>query len=66
MEDGYEMSALVSLVSEEAWEVVVIPLNVDVFACRYTFIPKYEPDETIDWYKARLVVNVLTLTSGVD
>ncbi|KAL0358150.1 UNVERIFIED_CONTAM: Retrovirus-related Pol polyprotein from transposon RE2 [Sesamum calycinum] len=56
-----EMSALIS---RGTWELVEVPLNTDVVACRWVFTLKFRADGTLERYKARLVAKGFTQTYG--
>ncbi|KAL0370961.1 UNVERIFIED_CONTAM: Retrovirus-related Pol polyprotein from transposon RE2 [Sesamum angustifolium] len=58
-----EMSALVS---RGTWELVEVPPNVDIVACRWVFTLKFRADGTLERYKARLLAKGFTQTYGVD
>ncbi|KAK4403247.1 Retrovirus-related Pol polyprotein from transposon RE2 [Sesamum angolense] len=58
-----EMSALVS---RGTWELVEVPPNADIVACRWVFTLKFRADGTLERYKARLVAMGFTQTYGVD
>ncbi|KAK4386010.1 Retrovirus-related Pol polyprotein from transposon RE2 [Sesamum angolense] len=58
-----EMSALVS---RGTWELVEVPPNADIVACRWVFTLKFRADGTLERYKARLVAKGFTRTYGVD
>ncbi|KAK4406722.1 Retrovirus-related Pol polyprotein from transposon RE2 [Sesamum angolense] len=58
-----EMSALVS---RGTWELVEVPPNADIVACRWVFTLKFRADGTLERYKARLVAKGFTQTYGVD
>ncbi|KAK4381159.1 Retrovirus-related Pol polyprotein from transposon TNT 1-94 [Sesamum angolense] len=58
-----EMSALIS---RGTWELVEVPPNADIVACRWVFTLEFRADGTLEWYKARLVAKGFTQTYGVD
>ncbi|KAK4390758.1 Retrovirus-related Pol polyprotein from transposon RE2 [Sesamum angolense] len=58
-----EMSALVS---RGTWELVEVPHNADIVACRWVSTLKFRADGTLERYKARLVAKGFTQTYGVD
>ncbi|KAK4406515.1 Retrovirus-related Pol polyprotein from transposon RE1 [Sesamum angolense] len=58
-----EMSALIS---RGTWELVEVPPNADIVACRWVFTLKFRADGTLERYKARLVAKGFTQTYGVD
>ncbi|KAL0288861.1 UNVERIFIED_CONTAM: Retrovirus-related Pol polyprotein from transposon RE1 [Sesamum angustifolium] len=58
-----EMSALIS---RGTWELVEVPPNADIVACRWVFTLKFRANRTLKWYKARLVAKGFTQTYGVD
>ncbi|KAK4403222.1 Retrovirus-related Pol polyprotein from transposon RE2 [Sesamum angolense] len=58
-----EMSALIS---RGTWELVEVPPNADIVACRWVFTLKFHADGTRERYKARLVAKGFTQTYGVD
>ena len=41
-------------------------VGANVVACKWVFAVKYQPDETIDKFKACLVAKGFTQTYGVD
>jgi len=49
-----------ALTSRETWELVLAPTNTGVVGCRWVFTLKYHPDESVDRYKARLVIKDFT------
>ncbi|KAL0294480.1 UNVERIFIED_CONTAM: Copia protein [Sesamum angustifolium] len=57
-----EMYALI----ERAWELVEVPPNADVVACRWVFNVKFWADAIFERYKARLVAKGFTQTYGID
>jgi len=44
-----------ALTSREIWELVCILIDVVVVGCRWVFTLKYQPDGSVDRYKARLI-----------
>ncbi|KAL0285929.1 UNVERIFIED_CONTAM: Retrovirus-related Pol polyprotein from transposon RE2 [Sesamum angustifolium] len=48
------------------WELVEVPLNADIVACRWVFTLKFRADGTLERYKARLVAKGFTQTYGMD
>ncbi|KAL0368884.1 UNVERIFIED_CONTAM: Sucrose transport protein SUC4 [Sesamum calycinum] len=54
-----------TLISRGTWELVAVPPNADVVACRWVFTLKFWADETFERYKARLVAKGFTQTFGV-
>ncbi|KAK4382102.1 Retrovirus-related Pol polyprotein from transposon RE2 [Sesamum angolense] len=58
-----EMSALIS---KGTWELVEVPPNADIVACRWVFTLKFRANGTIERYKARLVAKDFTQTYGMD
>ncbi|KAL0313654.1 UNVERIFIED_CONTAM: Retrovirus-related Pol polyprotein from transposon RE1 [Sesamum calycinum] len=58
-----EMSALIS---RGTWELVEVPPNADIVACRWVFNRKFHADGTLERYKAHLVAKGFTQTYGVD
>ncbi|KAL0298831.1 UNVERIFIED_CONTAM: Retrovirus-related Pol polyprotein from transposon RE1 [Sesamum radiatum] len=55
-----------ALISRGTWELVEVPPNADIVACRWVSTLKFRADGTLEWYKARLVAKGFTLTYGVD
>lgn len=54
------------LEKNQTWEVVDLPKQKRVRGCRYPFTIKYKYDETIEKFKARLVVKGYTQTYEID
>nr|GEY34820.1 putative RNA-directed DNA polymerase [Tanacetum cinerariifolium] len=61
MED--EMRALEK---NKTWETCVLPLGKKTVGCRWVFTIKYNPDDTIERYNARLVAKGYTQTYSID
>lgn len=61
MQDEYE-----SLMKNNTWKLVNLPKNESVIDNRWVFKIKYNPDDSIERYKARLVVRGFTQQYGVN
>jgi len=55
-----------ALESNQTWEIVLLSKNKTVIGCKWVFKIKYNVDETIERYKARLVVKGYTQTKDID
>ncbi|KAL0375663.1 UNVERIFIED_CONTAM: Retrovirus-related Pol polyprotein from transposon RE2 [Sesamum calycinum] len=55
-----------ALISRGTWELVEVPPNADIVACRWVFTLKFRADGTLERYKAHLVAKGFTQTYGVD
>ncbi|GMF21325.1 unnamed protein product [Phytophthora fragariaefolia] len=55
-----------ALVKNGTWELVPLPKGRTVLGCHWAFDVKYNPDGTIDRFKARLVVRGNTQIYGID
>ncbi|KAJ0511512.1 putative RNA-directed DNA polymerase [Helianthus annuus] len=59
--DEYE-----ALLANNTWELVPRPAGAPVIRCMWLFRRKFHADDTLERYKARLVVNGKSQTVGVD
>ncbi|KAL9281348.1 putative RNA-directed DNA polymerase [Arabidopsis thaliana] len=50
----------------KTWSVVSLPPGKNVIGCKWVYTIKYNPDGTIERYKARLVAKEFTQQEGVD
>ena len=70
LEDPKWKSAMVeemkALWKNSTWKLVQLPMGKKMIGCKWVFSVKYKSDETIDRYKARLVVKGYTQTYGID
>ena len=55
-----------ALVRRGTWDIVYRPADANVVSCRWVFTIKYNPDETVNRYKARLVVRGFSQVQGID
>ncbi|KAH9295360.1 hypothetical protein KI387_038948, partial [Taxus chinensis] len=49
-----------SLIKNQTWELMILPLGRRVVGCKWLFKQKYKSDGSIDRYKARLVAKGYT------
>ena len=59
-------SEIQSIVSNEIWELVDLPLGCSTIGCKWIFKKKQDTDGTINKYKARLVAKDFTQKEGID
>ena len=57
---------LVALQSNDMWELVDPPFNVNIIGCKWVFKLKYKADGTLERHKARLVAKGYNQTQGLD
>jgi len=55
-----------TLESNQTWETILLPINKTVLGCNWVLKIKYNVDETIERYKARLEAKGYTQTEGID
>ena len=55
-----------ALMERQTWKLVPRPRDMNIVTCRWIFTVKYNPDGTINRYKARLVARGFTQTYGID
>jgi Reverse transcriptase (RNA-dependent DNA polymerase) len=55
-----------ALERNETWEIVQLPKGKKVVGCKWIYKLKYNSDETIERYKARVVVKGYTQTQRID
>ena len=55
-----------ALVRRGRWDLVSRPANANVVSCRWVFTIKYNPDGTVNHYKARLVASGFSQVQGID
>jgi len=55
-----------SLLQNQTWKIVDLPLGVKPIGCKWIFKRKYFPNGSIDKYKARLVANGFTQKQNVN
>ncbi|KAG7599412.1 Reverse transcriptase RNA-dependent DNA polymerase [Arabidopsis suecica] len=55
-----------ALESNKTWIVETLPEGKNVVGCKWVFTIKYNPDGTVERYKARLVAQGFTQQEGVD
>jgi hypothetical protein len=55
-----------SLNLKKTWETMTLPANRKALPCKWVFDIKYNPDGTIEKYKARLVIKGFKQIYGVD
>ena len=55
-----------ALMERQTWKLVPRPRDTNIVTCRWIFTVKYNPDGTINRYKARLVARGFTQTYGID
>ncbi|KAK4391658.1 Retrovirus-related Pol polyprotein from transposon RE2 [Sesamum angolense] len=65
VEDGHGQRNVCSRF-KGTWELVEVPPNADIVACRWVFTLKFRADGTLERYKARLVAKGFTQTYGMD
>ena len=57
---------MAALVSRGTWELVSPSSGVHPVACRWVFIVKYQPDDIMERFKARLLAKEYTQIYGID
>jgi Reverse transcriptase (RNA-dependent DNA polymerase) len=57
---------LEALENNKTWEIIQKPKNKKLVGCRWVYKIKYNRDETIEMYKARLVAKRYTQIYGVE
>lgn len=57
---------IASLMKNDVWDLVPLPKDRKPITCRWVFKIKTNPDNTIERYKARLVVRGFTQKQGID
>ena len=55
-----------SLLKNQTWEVVLLPLGKKAVGCKWVHTKKHRADGTLERYKSRLVARVFTQSYGVD
>ncbi|KAG7577546.1 Reverse transcriptase RNA-dependent DNA polymerase [Arabidopsis thaliana x Arabidopsis arenosa] len=55
-----------ALESNNTWVVETLPEGKNVVGCKWVFTIKYNPDGTVERYKARLVAQGFTQQEGID
>ena len=60
------MEEIRALKGNHTWEVVDIPKNKKIIGCKWVFTVKYNSDENVVRYKARLVTQGYSQTYGID
>jgi Reverse transcriptase (RNA-dependent DNA polymerase) len=50
----------------ETWQIIPLPHAKKIVGCKWVFKIKYNCNETVDRYKARLVAKSYTQTYGLD
>lgn len=56
----------IRLQKTETWDLVAVSEQMNVVGCRWVFTIKYNSDDTIDKYKARIVAKGYHQQQGVD
>ncbi|GKV12002.1 hypothetical protein SLEP1_g23208 [Rubroshorea leprosula] len=59
----FELSALLE---NDTWDMVPCPSNVSIIGSRWVFSVKLKADDSIEWYKARLVAQGYKQEYGID
>ena len=54
-----------ALVSRETWDLVSAPTNAIVVGCHRVYTSKYNPDGSVDQYKARFVAKAILRLMGL-
>lgn len=57
---------MAALHENQTWDIVPSPPGIRPVGNRWVYVPKFNPDGTVDWLKARLVAKGYTQTYGVD
>lgn len=57
---------IISLMKNDVWDLVPLPKDRKPITCRWVYKIKTNPDNTIERYKARLVVRGFTQKHGID
>lgn len=57
---------MASLLSNNVWELVELPKGRSTITCKWVYKIKYNPDRSVDRYKARLVVRGFSQKEGLD
>lgn len=60
------MKLLNSLKDNNTWKIVELPPNKRVIGCKWVYKTKFNPDGSLDKYKARLVTKGYTQVEGMD
>ena len=57
---------MATLDDKGTWQLVPLPFDKSVVGCCWVFTVKYNPDGSVERYKARFVAKCYTQTYGVD
>ena len=54
------MAKLTAHITNSTWKIVQVPAERKLITCKWVYKIKYNPDKTIDKYKARLIARDFT------